>query len=374
MKNQPNRVLNIAEDRKQFRFRDESLNQIDLNVPEHDLRGKYCSRPFMFAEINCRGFVNICCPTWVSKQIGSVFENSLDEIFNGEAAEDYRRSIIDGSFQYCHKKICPYIQNGSLPDLDLANPEIKHPTIQYINCCYDDSCNIQCPSCRIQKICHTSGAVYEKRMKIHRKVVDYVDATDTELKLNITGSGDPFGSQIFRNFLFTYDGTNKPNLKIDLQTNGVMFTEKFWDKMSKLHSNLNGVMVSFDANTEPTYNITRKGGDWNQLLQNMEHLESLRASGKIGYLRADFVVQRANYDEIDGFIQRFKGSTVDEVFFTLINDWGTKPVEGFDHDAIWKSSHPDHGDFLSRIADISLDSKFINTGNLTELIKKANAT
>jgi hypothetical protein len=52
--------------------------------------------------------------------------------------------------------------------------------------------------------------------------------------MNVTGSGDPFGSKIFRDLLFGIDGSKYPNVKINLQTNGVMFTPKYWKNMKKI--------------------------------------------------------------------------------------------------------------------------------------------
>ena len=61
------------------------------------------------------------------------------------------------------------------------------------------------------------------------------------------------------------DGAKFPNVLFNLQTNGVLFDEKTWDKMSKIQKNINTVIVSVDASTEKTYNITRRGGHWGKL-------------------------------------------------------------------------------------------------------------
>jgi len=54
----------------------------------------------------------------------------------------------------------------------------------------------------------------------------------------VTGSGDPFGSKLFREFLFNTNGKDFPNVLFNLQTNGVMFTPKYWDKMKDTNYNL----------------------------------------------------------------------------------------------------------------------------------------
>ena len=50
------------------------------------------------------------------------------------------------------------------------------------------------------------------------------------------------------------------------------------------------------------YRWTRRGGDWDQLLDNMEFLAELRRSGEIGRLSLYFVVQHANFREMPAMV------------------------------------------------------------------------
>ena len=139
---------------------------------------------------------------------------------------------------------------------------------RFINMCHDQSCNLSCPSCRLETISHVKGGAYDQAKGLHDKLVAtyLTEPSDQAFTLSITGSGDPFGSRVFREFLCDFDGANFPNMRINLQTNGVMFTPKQWQRLHKLHGKIKCVIVSFDAATEPTYNITRRGGRWNLLL------------------------------------------------------------------------------------------------------------
>ena len=110
--------------------------------------------------------------------------------------------------------------------------------------------------------------------------------------MNVTGSGDPFGSKIFRDLLFGIDGSKYPNVKINLQTNGVMFTPKYWENMKKIHNNIGNVLISLDAATEEVYDVVRRGGNWKMLMHNLEHISKLRQQKLIDFFRIDFVVQK----------------------------------------------------------------------------------
>ena len=86
----------------------------------------------------------------------------VEAIWNSERAQDFRRSMLDGSFEFCDHTICPIIQNGSLPDRKAVDTGAFGPAAQaildgktltsagptFINLACDRSCNLQCPSCR----------------------------------------------------------------------------------------------------------------------------------------------------------------------------------------------------------------------------------
>src|SRR5690606_11128713 len=68
-----------------------------------------------------------------------------------------------------------------------------------INCSYDRSCNLSCPSCRETVIVQTDKE--EQILEIQNKLRN--QALKDICFLNITGSGDPFGSPYFRKWLQT---------------------------------------------------------------------------------------------------------------------------------------------------------------------------
>ena len=74
----------------------------------------YCTRPFEWFAVLDNGDVSPCCPPWIDGyRIGNLYKQSVDEVWNGEKAQAFRESILDGSFKYCNK--CPaHISNPSL--------------------------------------------------------------------------------------------------------------------------------------------------------------------------------------------------------------------------------------------------------------------
>ena len=348
-----------------------------INAPKKS-EGKFCKNPFDQFEIHPNGMVSVCCMSWLPEKIGNVKEKSVKEVFNSEKAQEIRESILDGSFKYCDHKLCPYIQNGSLPDkgevadprhkLIIENNQTKDLEPIFYNLCYDESCNLSCPSCRRNKIFYYEGKVYETKKKMQDNIIKHVFGKphDNYCLINVTGSGDPFGSKLFRELLFSIDGGKFPRVFFNLQTNGVMFTPKYWEKMKKIQKNINTVIVSYDAGTPETYKITRRGGNWDRLQENMKFLSSLRQEGLINELKIDCVVQRANYRELDKLIKIGLNLKVDRVYFSLLVDWGTWQINEYERNCIWKKTHPEFEEFTRVLQDPIFNDPIVDLGNLTE--------
>jgi wyosine [tRNA(Phe)-imidazoG37] synthetase (radical SAM superfamily) len=381
---QPRQVRGIQLDREGQREAEGIINQ------DKDLTGKFCPKPFDSLESHEHGGF-LCCPTWLPTKAGDLLESSVDEVFNSNSAQEVRKSILDGSFKFCHHKLCPHIQNNSLPDKKdilekeevlwngsnvagerykgiITNNIVKGLNPTFHNLCYDESCNLQCPSCRLNKIFYSEGPRYEKKMKIQNKIIKdlFLVHHERSCVVNITGSGDPFGSVIFRELLFNVDGSKCPNVLINLQTNGVMFTPLYWQKMVKLQNNINSVIVSLDSGLEETYKQTRKGGNWEKLMENLSFISELRRNELIRELRLDFVVQQLNYKEMPKFVEIAKSFKADGAYFSLISDWGTFSKEEYNHHSIWKKDHPEFDDFLEVLRDPILNDPIADLGNVTE--------
>lgn len=347
---------------------------------EHNLKGRFCRNPFVQMDFYETGKVHSCCSSWLPTAIGDLRKSSIAEIWNSPTSQMIRESIHDGSFRYCNHKVCPMIQDDTLPTVEEARQEIALKEIidekktridelpQFYNLCNDLSCNLYCPSCRVKKIINTEGREYERTQTLQDKITRelFTIPSDRPFIMNITGSGDPFASPVFREFLFNLNGEDFPNMKIHLQTNGVLLTPKNWQKMAKIHDRIATILISFDAGSEETYNVTRRGGNWQWLQDNTRRLGELRESGELKHLRLDFVVQQANFREMPRFIALAKSLNADRVFFSMVLDWGTWSIADYEKQCIWKREHPEFDDFISVLEDPVFDDPFVSLGNLTE--------
>jgi len=347
------------------------------------MNDKFCNKPFDNFEIHEDGNVSVCCTMWLPEIIGNINHQSMDDIFNSDIAKDIRRSILDGSFKYCNAELCPHLVTGTLPEREQMQ-DSRYLTEEgtfplFFNFCNDASCNLSCPSCRLSKKNIFKGHIYNEKKKSNDNIVEYAlknakENPDTTIYMHITGSGDPFASRIYREFLFGFDGREYPNVKINLQTNGVMLTPKYWKMMEKCIGNINSIQVSFDAATPATYSITRRDGDWNTLVNNYNFLAWKRSQKEFDSLRADFVVQDYNYREMPDFAELLLdiwGGTDNLVFQKIVN-WGTYSEEEFKQREICNKEHPEYNDFLNILKDDRLRHPKICWGNLAPYYNEAH--
>src|SRR5579872_3157736 len=167
-----------------------------------------------------------------------------------------------------------------------------------VNLSHDLTCNLSCPSCRVDKVVAKGEAKNELARLADKVILPLLENTSV---VNMTGSGDPFASQHFRYLLKTISAEKYRKLRVNLQTNGMLFDEKAWEDL-QLEGRVDEVIISVDASSESTYRVVRKGGDFGRLLKNLRFVASLRAQKRIRLLRLDFVVQWRNFRDMPGFV------------------------------------------------------------------------
>ncbi|MCB0370389.1 MAG: SPASM domain-containing protein [Bdellovibrionales bacterium] len=326
-----------------------------------------------------------CCPSWLPVVVGNCKEKSISEIWNSKKYQKIRESILDGSFRFCDQKACPKIQGYQLEDVKKLKGRWKEiyenkKTIlgefpEEIALCYDDSCNLSCPSCRSEKILDIRGKTYEEKDKFTNQIIELINTIQNKnqnLLLRVTGSGDPFASPLYFKLLKEIDGTKLPNLQIILQTNGLLLTPNNWEKILRIHNNIYTISISIDAATESTYSQVRRLGSWSKLQNNLKFISSIVEKYQIPYFSLNFVVQKNNYFEMIDFVKMAeKIGNVTDVFFSFLNNWKTWPDEIYDKQCVWKRNHKEFIQFIEILKDPIFDNSIVHLGNLSEYRKSA---
>lgn len=318
----------------------------------------FCGKPFEHLEVSFAGRAYLCCPTWLPEPVGDLTKEHPLALWNGEAAQRIRESILDGSFRYCTG--CPFLSSRAATIIPRAEvTEASHlaiirekrvvmERIRCLNLAYDRSCNLTCPTCRTARIMASGIAL--RGLRAYQSVVVTPQVLRILDSLYLTGSGDPFASRLFRELLFSLDATRFPALRILLHTNALLFTPTNWQKMAGAQSLVHSVEVSVDAATAETYAINRRGGNWGRLLSNLAFIGRLRRNGPIQHLRLSFVVQANNWREMGSFVRLAGAYGADVVQFTALTNWRTFDADEFARRAVHLPQHHENAEFLHSLA------------------------
>lgn len=340
----------------------------------------FCSKPFKWFEVSEGkevGDVFMCCPSWLDTPIGNLQYQSVEEIWNGDKAQQIRRSILDRSFEYCNRSRCPFLQttSGPVQKIEDVTDEDSKAAIENeltilpygpreINCCYDKSCNLSCPSCRTEIIVEMKNK--QQILTIQNKINN--EALKDAHLLYITGSGDPFGSPFFRKWLQTMRRKDMPNLqKLHLHSNGLLWNHKMWSTIAgEIQQLIKSAEISIDAASQETYSINRRGGNFKRLLENLDFISTLRKNGPLEQLGISMVVQENNYLEMPDFVLLGKRFNVDTVYFSQLVNWGTYSEKDFFNRAVHLPSHPKYPQFVNLLKNEIFNEPLVYLGNLTE--------
>ena len=355
IKSQHLKESDVASDHE-WTFKTRSMS-FDKNL---NLQGQYCYHPFNTVTIDSKGDCYVCvCQAWLPISVGNIFDfKTLTEIVQSPKAREIQRTILDGSYRYCDHNTCSIIQEGELEN----RIDHRRDNINWINFAIDSSCNLSCPSCRKEFTFINEGPEYERRIKIAEHLAKLINKHKTFIKFSLSGDGDPFASLIYRHLLSLLKLNNK-NVEVEIITNGIL-AKAHWNKLEGVHKNLVRTKISFDAGSAEIYNITRRGGDWNKLLESTKFLVKWKQKTYSDMIiTANFVVQTANYVDMPKYVDICDKLGVDEINFQKIVDWGT--FTNFNSEAVWKENHPEHKFFLNILH--SLNNSKINYTNLTNL-------
>jgi len=340
----------------------------------------FCEKPFEQFEIDENGNVDVCCfiLTPLSKQVlflGNLIQNTPADVWNSRIAQEVRKSILDNSFKFCSKELCGFLKYKHLPAFEeVTNPfhkEIISKQLivldkgpQTLVFKYDATCNLRCPSCRTNFISF-KGKEFKKAQLIQSKILRW-DFKDIKRVL-FSSSGDPFASKLCREVLQSLDIRKYPQLRITILTNGILLTPAMWNSLHKIHQGIDAISVSIDAATEETYNIVRIGGDFSKLLKNLFFIGNLRKNDDISFFEINFVVQKANYQEMKAFIGLGTNFNCDRVHFTPIQNIGAHTKEEYSEVAVHDKFHPEYKSLLKILEDPVFKEPVVSLDNLEDL-------
>lgn len=215
-------------------------NEPSFNKSE-TLKGKFCPMPFKKIVIGEGGNVYLCCPEYLPIVVGNAYSQTFKEIWNSPIAVEVRRSIVDGDFKYC-LNVCPSIRKNTLPEKKELK-DLRYISIiksnkfdipygpTHLSLLHDRSCNLFCPSCRTERY-RATGKEEERLAKV---LDNFIRPILDSLEILEFAGGEFLASKHLLEIIASIDRSKQPDLRLEVFTNGTLFNETAWKKISNVH-------------------------------------------------------------------------------------------------------------------------------------------
>ena len=290
-----------------------------------------CTFPFEAAQISMQGDVYVCCPPWSnSYSLGNIYEQSFDEIWNGEKAKEFRRQFITGNYNICNLNLCVKDCSKNIVPTEVCD---KPKTFIF---CYDATCNVKCIFCRD---CHQ-----KQDLSYFNENMDSIITGMLENANNVVLSGvgealfSPHSRKLIKRISELF-----PKIKFSLISNGILCDEKNLSELGILNK-LISVTVSLHAIKKSTYDKLVVNGDFDRVMKNLKFLSEMKKNNLLDRFILNFVVNSYNYKEMPDYVKMADklGATVG--FLEILKlDTNEKVYEELN---IFNERNPHYNDFV----------------------------
>ena len=300
---------------------------------------KCCKNPYTHLEIQGNGNCYFCCPSFIKNEIsiGNIFEQSFEEVWYGEKATEFRKSVLDGSYSKCDLTLCPFDAEGFFFYEDyLYPPYPKFVALNYVGCC-----NVRCITCRDNLYCETKD-----KTEYYNQFKDRIVQLCSRAKyVYLNGSGSLFVSNHLKGVCHEILKVN-PYVRFILCSNGLLFNEAHVRDFNLLN-NLYHVQISIHAAKKKVYEKIVRGGKWEVLQKNLSYISNLKKEGKITKLEFNFVTHSLNYKEMPRFVKMAQKFGATPVFWRF-RKWNnaSEMNRNYEKYTVWEKDHKDYKKFL----------------------------
>lgn len=307
----------------------------------------YCKNPWNCLELNNDGKCFFCNPCFSNfNLIGNIFEQDIDEIWNGERAQQYRKDVLEKKYTYCNYDNCNGNKSAECKYTDLIAP---YP--EYINIGYDYTCTQRCIICRDkhQMLPEEDQKKWESRLETH-----LLPITSQAKYMFINCRGEFFDSKHTQKMCSAILNNN-PNIKVDFISNGIKCTEEnlrahnLLDRVFKIH-------ISLHSAKRSTYKKIFRVDMFNQVMTNVRYISSLKKSGKIQDFEIMFVICDANYKDMPAFVRLAEELDARAAFSACIGGYAQYIMNREDY-AVFYQNHHNYNDFVRMLKNPIFNSK-----------------
>ena len=313
-----------------------------------------------------------CLCSWAHSFIGRLTENTFEELWNGERAQNFFKRLAKQDYSLCDAHNCPYLASE---DKEVPLVEIdefpKMPTRLML--AYEQICNYRCTVCAEWRhdFFNVHNEKFESLIKIIEKNLKPVLPKIKNISAN--GRAELFASKHILKLLANWKPlAPKEECSVVLETNGSLFNKKNWKQIENLGQyNLHVAItvMSFDERTYQTLSGCRL--PIKKLEDNLRFVKSLREKSIINHLEIATVIQERNFRTLPEFTKRcIKEFGADSVRLRPYIPVDQSPPEFKFFADIKNVNHPYHEEYVQVLQDpIFKNPKADNWGTLNENYK-----
>ena len=340
-----------------------SLIQQQRNLPsiKTGLENIHCFVPSQTIQISTNGVIYVCgCPIFVPFPVANILDlESFDDVYELSTTKNIINSIEDRTYKYCDTSSCGIENHATREDWPSREKSSKFTAEDgtrlfygqgsnldtneiYIGIGIDDSCNLQCPSCRLHKkdwnkiVDVQSKSIFNELHSLHKHLANLIDNYDKKASIQFGATGDPFYSLATVNLISNLK--YNPLHRYYFLTNG-MSMKAVLPKLKILPS-IELIDISMDAATKETHEKIRLGSNWNRVIDNIKWLLELPNRPTI---EANFTIQASNFREIPLFREvMLEELGIDNITYTLYERWTHVTEEIYKKNAVHLPEHPNY--------------------------------
>ena len=324
--------------------------------------GEYtCAVPFTSVQIHGSGIVYTCCASFNIHSIGSLMQNNLDEIWNGEKAQELRRKLINNDYSMCDLKLCTLRRNvnGSMLNTVCAMPERAVLA-------YDKECNIQCITCRDDKYINT-----KVQTKLYNEMLDTNLSFLKNVKLIVLLGGEAFFSKHGRYMIKKIASENTKALW-HVNTNGLLFTKENCKTLG-IYGRIQCVTFSVPALEKTVYEKIVHGSNYKTVIKNINMTIAEKDKKQaVKNIVLNAVISNLNYTQIPAFAEFAEKNDISLTLSQFVY-WHTEFGKDYKSVSVWDKNHPEFERFKKILKHPALSyDKIIMTPRFKEIREMEN--
>ena len=328
-----------------------------------DPNQRMCCAPFTNLSFNSSGVCWVCCDDWSQYSVGKITsDTSALDIWLGPRVKAFRESILDNSYRYCGE-MCPMLTSNNIEGFILPRKQIIerfYSPIPDIALSLDETCNLQCPSCRDSKITLLNSDRTAESSFILSDILESFFFSPHNFASTITFDtcGEVFYSKLYKHFFdnhpFFVNKENWPNVEFVITTNASMLTPKVQNKYHKILKDTAELIISLDAGNKDAYEKVRYPAKWEVTMSNVDYYYNtyMKNNPKRNSWRWNVILQKDNYLSIPDMIdlaERKYAECLPQIWITPILQWDHFKSGKYNYKdmAVWDPKHEDYETLLS---------------------------